>query len=714
VLLPAALVLGCLAITFNIALAAIIYRGELAPFVDRGIALTLLGAAPMAAVGALVLSYPGALCQPQDTPAILLSLAAGGVAARMPEGASERTFATVVALVVLATAASGFAAWLLGRMRLGFVARFIPFPVIAGFLVATGYLLVMAALGVAIRAPLALSNLPDLFAPGNTLRWLPWVLLAAATTLVMRRIEHPLVLPLALLVGGVGFHLVLRLLGLDLAEARARGLLIGPFSGGGGFVDALAGWQPLAVDWPAIAAQAPTILTIVGLTSASALLSASALEVATGSPLDPDRDLRGVGLCNMAAAACGGLTGYHILAETLLARRMGSDGPANGLVVAVACLVALVFGGEAIANLPVGLVALLIVTIGLSMLLGVLVDQRRSMPAADLAVVLIIPAVTAAFGFLWGVAVGLLAATLFFVATFARIDVVRLETTGARLHSHVERPDAEQARLTALGSQCLIYVLAGYLFFGTAHRLVNRVQQAVSREPRPRFVLIDFRRVRGLDTSAARALARLHEICRGEHVTLRLTGLDAAAARLVRAQLPDSPEPVLAGTLEQTLERVEAALIAEGVGGEGPAGVLDALRVRHPAVDLAQYLRPVSVSAGDEVITQGAPSDFLLILRSGLLRTEVVMDGGPPMTVARCLPGALLGEIGLYAGLPRTARVVAEEPSEVLRMDRAALARMEREHPAMLADFHRLIAGILARRLSRTTALLADSEIQGG
>ena len=58
--------------------------------------------------------------------------------------------------------------------------------------------------------------------------------------------------------------------------------------------------------------------------------------------------------------------------------------------------------------------------------------------------------------------------------------------------------------------------------------------------------------------------------------------------------------------------------------------------------------------------------------------------------------------------------MVAEEPSEVLRMDRAALARMEREHPAMLADFHRLIAGILARRLSRTTALLADSEIQPG
>ena len=92
-------------------------------------------------------------------------------------------------------------------------------------------------------------------------------------------------------------------------------------------------------------------------------------------------------------------------------------------------------------------------------------------------------------------------------------------------------------------------------------------------------------------------------------------------------------------------------------------------------------------------------------------------EGAPcygEMTVARFLPGALVGEIGLYAGVPRTARVVAEEPSEVLRIDRPALERMARDHPAVLADFHRLIASILARRLSRTTALLADSEIQAG
>ena len=114
--------------------------------------------------------------------------------------------------------------------------------------------------------------------------------------------------------------------------------------------------------------------------------------------------------------------------------------------------------------------------------------------------------------------------------------------------------------------------------------------------------------------------------------------------------------------------------------------------------------------ADTEVIAQGAASDDMLVLRSGALRIEVAVDGTSAVTVARCLPGAIVGEIGLYAGVPRTARVVAEEPSSFLRIDAAALERMGRDDPALLADFHRLIAATLARRLGRTTALLADAE----
>ena len=128
----------------------------------------------------------------------------------------------------------------------------------------------------------------------------------------------------------------------------------------------------------------------------------------------------------------------------------------NGLIVAGAAALALVAGAPVIGAMPVGVFSTGIMVVGINMMLGPLVDTRRDMPAADYAVVLIIPLVTAAVGLLWGVAVGLLAAALSFVVAFARVDVLRLATTGARLRSRVERPEAQQVRLAALGRRVAV------------------------------------------------------------------------------------------------------------------------------------------------------------------------------------------------------------------------------------------------------------------
>jgi SulP family sulfate permease len=95
-----------------------------------------------------------------------------------------------------------------------------------------------------------------------------------------------------------------------------------------------------------------------------------------------------------------------------------------------------------------------------------------------------------------------------------------------------------------------------------------------------------------------------------------------------------------------------------------------------------------------------------------MLRTELRRGDGASVVIARCLPGALVGEVGLYADIPRTASVVAEKPSAFLRLDAADLERMAVDDPKLLADLNRMIAATLAHRLWRTTALLADSELQ--
>jgi SulP family sulfate permease len=69
-------------------------------------------------------------------------------------------------------------------------------------------------------------------------------------------------------------------------------------------------------------------------------------------------------------------------------------------------------------------------------------------------------------------------------------------------------------------------------------------------------------------------------------------------------------------------------------------------------------------------------------------------------------PGVVVGEIALYTGAVRTADVVAEADSVVLRLARASLERMQVEEPALAADVHRWFATMLAQRLADTLRMV--------
>jgi len=81
---------------------------------------------------------------------------------------------------------------------------------------------------------------------------------------------------------------------------------------------------------------------------------------------------------------------------------------------------------------------------------------------------------------------------------------------------------------------------------------------------------------------------------------------------------------------------------------------------------------------------------------------EVATPEGTRMRLRTIRPGVVVGEVAMYSGAPRTADVVAETPSVVLRLGADALARLETSEPALAADVHRWLATTLSERLSDT------------
>jgi SulP family sulfate permease len=100
------------------------------------------------------------------------------------------------------------------------------------------------------------------------------------------------------------------------------------------------------------------------------------------------------------------------------------------------------------------------------------------------------------------------------------------------------------------------------------------------------------------------------------------------------------------------------------------------------------------------LIRQEEPPGDVFVLESGRLRVEMRSPEGDRMRLRALRPGAVVGEVAMYTGEARTADVVAETPSVVLRLGRASIERIRTDDPQLAAALHRWLATTLATRLT--------------
>jgi sulfate permease, SulP family len=702
--LCAAAVVGVMAVTFVLSLAAMIYAGPLAPFLSQGIALTLVGAAAMAVIGPMTLSYRGTLIQPQDVSTILLSISAGAIASQ-PAISAEAAFSTVVALAGVTSVATGVTAYAMGVLKLGYLVRFVPFPVVSGFLAASGVLLVRGAYGMVVPGgDGSLAAMIDTWP-----LWLPWLAVSLVIVVVSRRFSSGLAIPLVLVLTLIAFFAVTAAMGLNFAAMRDTGLLLGPFQGGS-FAGGLSLDLFKDVQWMEILAQAPVIATIIGVSMLGMLLNASGLELAIEREIDFERELKGVGLANVAAGMVGGLGGYHILSETLLARRFGLLGAAAGLGLAATMIFVLFFGAGVLSYLPIGLFAAVVFFLGFDLLLTAYYDHGLMMPRIELAIVVAMPVIALVFGFMVAVGFGVAVAALLFVIAYSRIDSTQISTNGANFQARVERSPDDRARLAEMGECVSVSRLEGFLFFGSASRLVERLQGRLEGGPAYRYAIVDLQRVVGLDMSAWSAFERLGRSCGQLDIQMIVTGLSPdIAARFGRRKRQGGQHFRLADSLDDVMLEIEDILLSETQSGQSDDS---SHRFGSEIAELLQkYGTRIELVAGEQLFLQGNRSDHLIFLLSGRLCATMTDRNQANRVVSRFLPGAILGEIAYYAGVDRTATLTAEADSTALRIDSSALALMEREDAQAAAQFHRTLASVLAQRLLTTTRLLSDAEL---
>lgn len=732
----AGLLAGIIDIPIQVSYAALIFSGVLASYVANGIGLALFGAVVLGLVVALTSSYRGMLALPQESPAALLAIAAAAIVAGMPPTASpDAAFVTVVAAIALTSLLNGAFFLALGWFKLGTLIRYIPYPVVGGFLAGTGWLLISGAMGLLTAAPLSSAQLPAMLQMTAVLQWLPAFAFAVLLLVVLRRHSHVLIVPVMILAAVVLFYGVLWLTGTSLAEATARGWLLGPFPDG-------ALWQPLTpaaleqVHWPAVASQAGTIATIVLVSVVALLFNTSGLELTVRQDIELNRELRAAGLGNLLVGLGSGPPGFQTLGQSALGHRLGADSRLVGVTTVALCGLVLILGARVVALFPKPVLASLLLYLGLTFLVEWLYDAWFKLSRAEYAIVVSILLVIILVGVLQGIALGLALAVVLFVVSYSRISVVKHTLSGSTYRSNVDRPWADSRILHDHGACIYILELQGFLFFGTASSLLDQIRRRIDSAELevPRFIVLDFRRVTGLDSSAVISFVRLRQLAHSRDFVLVLTQLSDQVRQQLSTEIStgdDDDRCHIDADLDHGLEWCEDQILARARSVEqtpeqglldDPAGSSlatgDPVRTLYsaePALPeaagtsgtvfdqprLEEYLVVRDVPAGSYLISQGETVGGVFLVESGQVTAEMQSQDGGKVRLRKMGPGSIVGEIGLYAGTPASASVVTELPSKVKYLSVHELKRMEQEEPAMAVAFHRYMARLAGRRLSR-------------
>jgi SulP family sulfate permease len=712
--LAAGVIIGAVEVVLAVAFAAFVFGGVLVRHLGDGIGLYLAAAALTLGILAWRAGSRGVVGSVQDAAVAVLALVAASTAAKAAELArvaqttgvvaveAPDVFLTVIAATLVVTVLCGVVFWALGTFRLGNLVRFVPYPVVGGFLAGTGWLLLKGGIYVASGVLPSLRTIDNLLHSFVLQLWLPAFVFGVAMLLAVRIVKRPLVLPAMIGIGLVLFVIGLLVTGSSIEEAKEGRWLLGPF-------DAVRLWQPWTfralggADWSAVLGEWAGMATAVFVASLALLFNVSGTELVLHRDLDTNEELRDAGVLNVVSGAIGGIPGYHALSLTALAERMSVNARTAGLVAAFVPLAAVVFGAAFIELIPRMIVGGVLVFLGLAFIVEWVWDKRRTLPPFEYAIVLVILATIIGRGFLPGIVVGLVLAGVLFAVNYGRIELVREVAFGETYHSNVDRPSSERVALEAMGDRVQILRVHGFVFFGTANGLLERIRTRMEATPL-RFLVIDLRRVTGVDSSAVVSFVKVMHLAEANGFELVFTG----ASDQVRKQLGQGGVVESEGIvrfepdLDRGLQRCEEGLL-EGAAAE-PLVVVDGSSdgIAGMPPGLQTYLERRELPEGTVLIRQDEQPDDVFVLESGRLSVETVTPEGTRMRLRTLRPGVVVGEMAMYTGVPRSADVVAETPSVVLRLSRESIERVEAADPALAAALHRWLATTLSERLGES------------
>lgn len=692
-----------LSIGYSLSYAALIFSGPLAGWLPYGIAMTFLSAAIAAAVVAWRSSLPFAVAGPDTSTSAVMATLVATFAAHLAAPGQDVPLMPILIAMGLATAITGTLLCVLGFTQAGRAVRFVPFPVMGGFLGATGWLMILGAVQVVADQRLAFASLAAFADLAIAMKLVAAIVVALALQVLVARSSSAFVLPGVLIAALVGIHVAMLVTGTPLADAQAAGWMFRPQPP----ATLTTPWQPSALwdfPWTALPWLAGDFVAVMFVTTVSLLLNITGIEIATKREADISRELKALGLASLASAASGGFVSCMSLSRTTLNHAAGATSCLSGFTLAAILAAMLIVDPGFLGYVPRFALGGLLFYAGGRLFHRWIVVAARQLPLVEYLSLVAIAVIIVEFGFIAGVLIGVVIGCSTFALSASRVNAVKFSFDGSEYRSSLDRGGDELALLARHGREIQGMALQSYLFFGSANRLYERVKELLAQRPDCRFLVFDFRLVTGLDSSASHSFSQIRDAARQCGAKVVLVNLSAEIEKTFRVAGFIAKDVVVVDDLDRALEMCEEAVISAHRRESGDERTLQSwLAQALGDGDLAQRLvdrcRRLDVAAGEVIARQGEPAASMHFVLEGRVGIVVAMDGRS-VRVRSLGRQSTIGEMGLIARRPRSATIQAEVASVLYELPAEEYDRITREEPALSQALLSYVISVMAERLS--------------
>lgn len=417
--------------------------------------------------------------------------------------ASSGNFAAVLIAMAMAGIFCGLFQILFGIIRIGKYVRYIPYPVLSGFMSGIGVIIILQQIYPMIgkKSPVStldmIVNFPSACADGVSFMALIMALGTIAIIMLLPRLTKKIP---ATLVALIVMTLISILCSFDAA------LTIGNIPAGLPMpFFAKEGMDLSGINWlTTIEAAVVPGLTLAGLGSIDTLLTSVVADNITKTKHNPNQELIGQGIGNALAGIFCGIAGAGATMRTVVNVKSGGRTQISGMVHAMFLLAILLGLGSLVKYVPLSVLAGILITVGWGIIDFRGFKDLTHIPKADAFVLIVVFVMTVFVDLLTAVGIGMVIACFLFMMRAG--DLLEQQYGGRTLAAEFDKNepwDDEKDIPEDVIKQVYIQRLNGPVFFGSITGF-NQVMHDVPVDAKT--VIIRMKRVTFMDQSGAYAM----------------------------------------------------------------------------------------------------------------------------------------------------------------------------------------------------------------